>query len=287
MLQGLVCGSRPDAFGIEALVEHQTLVISLVVQIEIAVGTMNLAHSGVGTYFIYDLPCCILHRVFHVVKVGRLGTPQLGFLDGEHHTGTIHGRGCLGGYHFPCVKHLHGKCIAVGLAIELRTNDKLLLVDIGNGKHILQGLGADGLHPHRLPDAGGTGVVATARIVVPALLAAWLHASTQIVINANHQIGALAGWNILGDVHLETAACAKVLHDLLAVDIDGSLVIYCTEVQQHPLAFPLGRDADGALIPHGVDEICVFHAAELALGAEGNGYLAVETLAVAEVAVDA
>ena len=71
--------------------------------------------------------------------------------------------------------------------------------------------------------------------------------------------------------------------DLLSVDEDGCVVIDGTEVEQDVLACPSSWDIDVALVPNAGDEVGVQHAGEFALRAEGDGYLAVEALAVAEV----
>ena len=75
MAQCLVGGSRPDAVGIEALVEYETLIVGLVVQIDTVARDMNLAHAHVGGDAVHSLALGILHLIGEVVEEGILGRP--------------------------------------------------------------------------------------------------------------------------------------------------------------------------------------------------------------------
>ena len=93
LLECLVGRSRPDAVGIVALVEHQTLEVRLVVEVEVAVLDVYLAHAHVAAHLVDDFSLGIPYRVFHVVEVGIFGTPQAGFLHGQHDGTQISGLG--------------------------------------------------------------------------------------------------------------------------------------------------------------------------------------------------
>ena len=83
MLESLIRGSRPDTIRIEPLVENQTLVEGLVVEVCLVAYAMELAHANVGSYLIYNITLRILYLVGKVVEEGTLRTPQLRSLDGQ------------------------------------------------------------------------------------------------------------------------------------------------------------------------------------------------------------
>ena len=65
-----------------------------------------------------------------------------------------------------------------------------------------------------------------------------------------------------------------------AVDIEGGVVVDCTEVDEYLLTLPCCGDADLALIPDGRNEVLIAYTGELALGAVGHGNLVGEALAL-------
>ena len=64
------------------------------------------------------------------------------------------------------------------------------------------------------------------------------------------------------------------------IDIDRRIVVNGAKVQHHLPTCPVCGHLDRALIPYIVDEIGVFHARQLALGAERNDNLVFEALAL-------
>ncbi len=284
--QGLVAGSRPDTVGIEALVEDETLEVRLIIQVEVAAGQVYLAHSGIGLHLIQHVAFGVANRVDDVIEVGRFRTPQLGILDGQHDDGVVGSRSLFARHEFLLlVEHLNGQHIAVAFLIELGTDDELLLVDVGRSEDLLQSHRVDGFHPDRLPDARNTRIVATCAVEAGALLAAGLLAATQIVLHLNDEVSAATSLHELRDVEGERRTRAAMATDLLSVDEDDCVVIDGTKVEQNVLACPSSRNIDVALVPDAGDEVGVLHAGEFAFRAEGDGYLAVEALAVAEVSL--
>ena len=75
------------------MVEHQTLEVRLVVEVEVAVLDVYLAHAYVAAHLVDDISLGIPYRVFHVVEVGIFGTPQAGVLHGQHDGTQISGLG--------------------------------------------------------------------------------------------------------------------------------------------------------------------------------------------------
>ena len=200
--QCLVGGCRPDAVGIEALIEHQTLVVGLVVQVEIAVCHVHLAHSGIRLDAVDDLAAAT-HLIDHLIEERRLRRPQFGILHGHHCHGTVSTRDGGLSHLFLTVEHLHSQLVAGRLTEEARMDDELLLVDVGHGEHRLQALLIDGFEPYRLPDARGTGVHTTVGIEFEGLLTTGLHTAAQVVLHPHHEVVTGAGLRLFGDVERE------------------------------------------------------------------------------------
>ena len=83
MLESLIRGSRPDTIRIEPLVENQTLVEGLVVEVCLVAYAMEFSHANIRRYLIYNITLRILYLVGKVVEEGTLRTPQLRSLDGQ------------------------------------------------------------------------------------------------------------------------------------------------------------------------------------------------------------
>ena len=279
--EGLVGGCCPDAVGIVSLVEHEALEVGLVVEVEVSACEVDLAHAGIGLHFVQHGALRVTHRVGHVVEIGLLGPPELRVLDGQDDDGVVGSRSRFRRDDLLAVKHLDGQRIAIALLVELGADDELLLVDVGRSEYALECHRVDGLHPYGLPNARHAGVAASGAIELGALFAAGLLSAAKVVLDHHDEVGAAAGFHVLRDVDGEGVACAAVAEHFLSVDVDCSVVIDSPEVEQDVLVSPAGRNAEGALVPDTWDEVGVLHSREAALGAEGDGDLAVEALAVA------
>ena len=282
-LECRIAGSGPDAVGIESLIQHQTLVEGLVVQINLVAFHMNLAHSHVRVHHVCNLAFAVLHLIHHIIEEGRRGAPQLGVLDGKHHTGSVMSGNGLGGHHLFAVLHGNGKG-SLGLSIELGLHHDELLVNVGGYLGTFQSVLCHGFHPNRLPNTGGAGVHTLEGFVAHVLLAGGLLGCAGVAIGVNHQRVGLAVGDKLCYVNGKGCASAEVASGQLAVNVHLRVVIHRTEVQLHVASGPSLGHGDAALVPDVVDEVLVLHTGKFAFGAEGHGNLSVEALALIEFA---
>ena len=218
-LQGLIRGSRPDTIGIESLVEYQTLIEGLVVQVCLVAYAMELTHANVRSHLIYNCSLSIFYFVSEVVEEGALGAPQLRSLNGQDECRGIGSNGGLGSHHLGTILEGNGYGAAI-LSIEVRMNDNLLLVDIRNNLRILQALGINGFHPNGLPDACGTGVHTLERTLANILLTGRLLGGTGIAIGMNHQIVCLAVLQKTGYINGKACATAKMTTSQATIHIN-------------------------------------------------------------------
>ena len=160
MLQSLIRGSCPDAIRIESLIQHQTLEIGLIVEVEVTICQMNLAHASIAAYLVDHLACLVFHNIFHIIEIRTFRAPQLRLLDGQNHQTLVGCLDALGGYYLLAIQHLHSQSVVVVLLIEFWSNHQLLLIDVWLGKDTLQTFLGNSLHPNGLPNASGASVVA-------------------------------------------------------------------------------------------------------------------------------
>ena len=181
MLQGFIRGGCPDAVGIETLVEDESLVIWNVVQENLVTFDVDLAHSHVGTYLVYDRTISGNNLIGNVVEEGILRRPQAGLLYGEEDCGV--GAGALDrllGDHLGTILHDDLKGVGRVVSKEFRMDDDHALVDVGDDMDPAETLHVDSFHPDGLPDSGGTGVVAVMGCELEGLLSGALHSATDI-----------------------------------------------------------------------------------------------------------
>ena len=125
------------------------------------------------------------------------------------------------------------------------------------------------LQPHRLPDAGGAGVVAAVGVKQLALLAPGDQGIPLVILGVDGQdVFALA--HGFGHVKAEGNVSAGVGSHADAVNEGLAAIVHRAEVQRNPAGKLLLRQVNGAAIPHAVQKILVVHAGKLALGAEGH-----------------
>ena len=284
-LQSLVRRSRPNTVGIEALIEHQTLVVGFVVEIDLIALGVDLTHAEIGLGAIDRLARGILQLEHHIVKERRFGAPQLGLLDRQrNHRTRRHGRRVTR-HHLAAVENAHRKLVARCIAAHGHLHRHLAAVYVGHVLDARDSARSHGLHPHRLPDARRTRVHALERTVTQRLLARRLHAAAKVALGVHDQRVRSARLDELGNIHRERVRAAEVAVDELAVDVDLRLVIHRAEVQQHVLALPRGGHRDFALVPDAGYELLVADAREFALGSERHRNLAVESAAVFQTAL--
>ncbi len=143
----------------------------------------------------------------------------------------------------------------------------------------------DRFRPHRLPDAGGAGVVAVVVGVLDRLLAPGLWSGLRVA-GADGDLHLAARGGEIAEVGGEGGEAAAVADHLGAVHPDRRVVVDGAEVQQHPAARPRGGRGESAPVPDGLQEVGVADAGECGLGGEGHEDLAAE-FAVEESAFEA
>lgn len=138
----------------------------------------------------------------------------------------------------------------------------------GDAGALEAGGGGDGLHPHRLPDAGGAGVVAV-RVGVPGgLLAAGLRAVPGVA-GADHDHGLVARAGDaaqLGGEGVNPPRWRTTSVPLTHTVASWSTAPKCSRTSSPPL----GRDGDRAAVPDGLHEVGVADPGQLGLRAEGH-----------------
>ena len=217
--KSLVGGSRPDAVGVEALVEYQTLVEGFVVEIHLVALHMYLAHAHIAAYLVDALACLVLHLVAECIEEGVGGTPQACLLDGQHDGAVVLCRHCLGGHHLLAVAHGDGQG-GCPFAAEGGVHDDLALVDVGQHLCPFQSAGIHRLHPHGLPDACAACVHALKLCHAHVLLACGLQVGACVAVGVYHQRVCLSVGHKACDIHTKRGAAAEVASCQLAVDED-------------------------------------------------------------------
>ena len=129
-LQCLVTRSRPDTVRIETLVEHQTLVVRLIVQINLIAFDMHLAHTGITIDLINYISILIQNLVLQIVKERTFRTPGLHLLKRKNNGRQRTCRNRPTGNNLTIVFQYHLQFSSC-FFIETRTDNQLLLVDIG------------------------------------------------------------------------------------------------------------------------------------------------------------
>ena len=126
--------------------------------------------------------------------------------------------------------------------------------------------------PYRLPDTGGSCVIAAEGIVLLALLSGRDKAVSFVVLCMNSE-DVSPGFHALRNVGEEKYISSLVLTAFSAVDIDGCLVVNRSEMKADYSLHLLVCYFKCAAVPHGIHEITVGNAGETALGAERDVYL--------------
>ena len=281
MLEGFVSRSSPDAVGIEALIQYETLVEGFVVEVRLVALDVNLAHSQVAAHAVDDLACGVLHLVCEVVKEGAFRAPKLLSLDRQHDCRVVLCLDGLRGDNLLAVLQGDRQC-GCRLAVECGMQDDLALVDVCDDLCAKQCILIDGFHPYRLPDTRGAGVHALELVEAYILLAGWLLRGTRVAVGMDDERVLLSVGKELRDINGEGSASTEMATSKASVDEHFAVVIDGTEVQHDVASCPFLRHLDVALIPDVVDKVGVANAAELAFGTERNGNLAVEALALEE-----
>ena len=94
LLESLVRWCCPYSVRIITLVEHETLEVRLVVQIEVSVSRVHLSHAGIRLHLVYRL-AVLHHLVCDVVEERRLRAPQLHVLHRQHDDRVVGAVDCL------------------------------------------------------------------------------------------------------------------------------------------------------------------------------------------------
>ena len=71
--------------------------------------------------------------------------------------------------------------------------------------------------------------------------------------------------------------------DKLAVDEDLRLIKDCTKIQFYIFAFPVSRNLNCALIPHGINKLFMLYARQFALRSKRDNNFTVKTFAVGKI----
>ena len=172
------------------------------------------------------------------------------------HAGCAHGAAFVGGFHRQSARALQQGFHVKGAGLHVRKD--LDLFDMGLRQE---------LHPHRLPDAGGAGVVAAVGVKQLALFAPG-DQRIPLVILRIHGDDVFALMDGFGHVKAEGNIAAGVGSHADAVDKGFAVIVHRAEVQHDPAGKLLLRQVNGAAIPHAIQKILVVHAGKLALGAE-------------------
>ena len=274
-LQRLVGRGRPDTVGVKSLIEHQPLIVGLVVQADFVALDVDLAHARIGVHLVQHLPFRVHEPVGDVIKERRLRRPELRPLDRKHGDRAVRSLHRRGRHYLTAVLHRNLQRIAA-LRPEPGRDDHLSLVDVRHDLCKEQSSGVHGLHPHRLPDTRGAGVVATVGSILKVLLPGALRRRTHVARGPNDQMVAPAGRNQPRQVDAERRTAPEMAGGENPVDINLRIVIDSPEVQQDVFSAPCLGNRHLAVVPDAVDEIGVPDARKGTLGTERNRDLALE-----------
>ncbi|MNI11195.1 hypothetical protein D3C73_643320 [compost metagenome] len=279
--QILVAGRRQNPLRKIPLIQHQPHKINPVVQHQLAGFHRDFAHAEVAF-------CLIRLGTVHeecngdFIQIGMLRRPpaaqamiiKIMETDGTGFLRMVNRQGCNrpvfvleadfdAGFRLAACRSLIQKrtdldFIAVNIRLEFQLPDIVL-------RHRLQ--------PDCLPDSGCPGVEDGSRVLLPILLPPWQGYISAEVFRAHYQ-KILSGLQSRRNIRLKRRMAAFVIGHLPVVNPDRSLVIYCAEVQDNPLACPFLRNRKAALVPHQIVEACIFDTAQFTLIREGDLNLA-------------
>ena len=274
-----VAGRGVDAVGVEALVEHRALEDGLAVDQEAVAVQAHGAQARVAV----DNVLAVGER--QVVQAAAADLPQVHL--GQRQRQLCATAGALDG------RLAHGPALVAGLhaqrarAAKARVDPQRALVHVGVELDVFyMGLGRE-LQPHRLPDAGGAGVVASMREEQLALLAAGDERVALVVLGVDGQ-DVLACLHRVGHVKAEGHIAALVRAHGAAVDERLARVVDRAEVQHDAACGLRLGQRERAAVPNALHEVLVADAGQLALRAKGHrdasGQLGVRRLQAAGLA---
>ncbi len=254
-----VAGRRPDAVGVKALIEHQPQVDRLVVEVDLVALDVHLAQSSIGSYPVQDR-AAVQHLQNEIVEERVTGRPGPGRGDGQDARHAVRCRDLGLADQCLAVHERGAKAQATLLSVEAGGQDKATAIEVGHDLALLQAVRIHRFHPYRLPDTRGACIVATARGIIGALLAARLHVGACLVADIDHQVVALAGRDKARDIVAKRGRAAPVSAHRLAVDVHLALIVYRSKVQDDAFAGPPGWDVQAAVVPHHLDKVGVLDA---------------------------
>ena len=261
VFQRLITGGGVNAVRIEALIQHGALEHGLSVEQKAITVQTNAAQTRIALHGIRSV------GELQVVQTAAAQLPHMGLLQGQMqphqsavrlYAGRAHRTAFVGGLHCQSARALQQRFHVKGAGLHV--GEDLDLFDMSLRKE---------LHPHRLPDAGGAGVVAAVRVKQLALFAPG-DQRIPLVILRIHGDDVFALMDGFGHVKAEGNIAAGVGSHADAVDKGFAVIVHRAEVQHDPAGKLLLRQVNGAAIPHAIQKILVVHAGKLALGAEGH-----------------
>ena len=277
-----------DAFRVVALIQHQALKHHLAVELDRPAIDAHGAQCGVRGRLVHRTAGVIHQRDSDVIEMRGTGLPQTTAACGDveiETRGQIQVGGALGAGHLAIGIAERGAQAHAGRV----AGQRLLEANDAAGHVRRQPRSAQRqvrhrLHPHRLPDAGGSDVDGAVRPILAGLLATRLravrgvaraHGDDRFLGRRRHAVQVTSKWR-------EPAAMAPYFD---AVDPHRGVVVDGLEMQQDAAARPLRRNGHVAAIPDGVKVVVVLDSRQPGLRAKGHGDGAVQ-LALQEPPVD-
>ena len=163
---------------------------------------MNLPHPDIGLDVIQNVSVLVNNLIAEVVQERILGTPCLDGLERKHGHTAVSGRDGLLRHRLLWRGRIR-KCDPQSgstFAIEQRTDNQLLLVDVSVDLNTLQAVLGNRLHPHGLPYSRRACIFTIVGSQNQGLLSGWLPHPAKVALGIDHQVMGGAGSGEISDV---------------------------------------------------------------------------------------
>jgi hypothetical protein len=242
--QVVVRRCRPDAVGVEALVEHESLEQDLSINKDRDAVDRDGTQPGVASAAVDHRAGSVDELELEVVEVGIPGRPGPSRRGGDREIETrneVRIGGALpgadsGAVAFEVGVHSHASPVADDGKLQAEPAAR----QVGGDPGTLEPCLGDGLHPHRLPDARRPGVVAARVREGGGLLALGL-GGTVVVASAHDDECLVSRLRDSREVRRDRRRAAAVTRHFHTVHPDRRVVVDRLEMQECPAPLPRGR----------------------------------------------
>ena len=156
--ESLVAWCSPYSVRVEALVENKTLIVWLIVEVYLVSVGVYLTHTEVRRDLIENVAILVADDILYVVELWILRRPSLVLLHRDNHRNTLYLCHLLLRNELLAILDIDGEGVRCGGGVVARSDNNLMVVDVGDHLHVVERVFVGSLHPNSLPDTCCTGV---------------------------------------------------------------------------------------------------------------------------------